>query len=387
MLAESCAVPGAVRRELGVSSGICEYVVQSPVKTFMPRLPAILLSLLTPALCAGQSIANAPLLAADPSPLLVDQLLHEPAYVSPSLENLEATPLWGTPDGRVLAIVGMANRSIPSKPQSPQIGSAADWKLVDVTNFVTTGLLLNLNHGTSAYATIGGGAVIGPLYAPEAALPCGPQPEPLESNCGSTLLARTAAMQVGAGWTILDNLDLDLSYGLSWLRRDNTFANPSLPTLDLFGALGNAQFPTLLIPGLESADVQNSALSALGHWRLGAPGTLDFGASLSRLQLYAPNTPPLTSLNQAAVTFGLRHGTFSGVVTGHVLGPSDAFNSTRWAGLDIGFSWHTPWQGELIFGTQNLWSSGAVPNLADPGSREIDSNQARVPYVQYHQDL
>ena len=29
----------------------------------------------------------------------------------------------------------------------------------------------------------------------------------------------------------------------------------------------------------------------------------------------------------------------------------------------------------------------ALPNLADPAAREVDSNQARIPYVQYHQDL
>jgi hypothetical protein len=38
-------------------------------------------------------------------------------------------------------------------------------------------------------------------------------------------------------------------------------------------------------------------------------------------------------------------------------------------------------------GAQNLWSSGSLPYLNDPATRELDANQARVPYVQYHQDL
>jgi hypothetical protein len=88
------------------------------------------------------------------------------------------------------------------------------------------------------------------------------------------------------------------------------------------------------------------------------------------------------------VSFGLRYGSFSGNVTGHVLGPTDVFSSnSRWTGLDIGLSWRTPWQGRLSVGTQNLWSSGAVPLLNEPGAREVESNQARIPYVQYHQDL
>jgi len=353
----------------------------------MLRLPAILLSLCAPVLCAGQ-VAPDVSAAAGLQPLLSDQLLEMQAR-NPTLDNLQAMPLWGTPDGRVLAIVGFADNTIPSKPQSPQIGSAADWKFVDVTNFVSTGLLFDLNRNARAYATIGTGAVLSPLYA-AATAPCAERLSPLrpDSACfGRATLARTGALQIGTDWSLYENVDLELNYGLAWLRHADAPAS-ALPSIDIFGAIGNSQFPTLLMPGLEIADVQNAGVSAIGHWRLDGAGTFDLGASLNRLQLYAPNTPPLTSLNQAAVSFGLRHGSFSGVVTGRVLGQAETFNSSpRWAGLDIGFSWRTPWQGELSFGTQNLWSSGALPNLVEPGSREVESNQARVPYVQYHQDL
>src|SRR5262249_36434400 len=98
---------------------------------------AILPLLLTPAWAAAQALAN------DAQPLLLDQFLNR-EQATPVLSNLQATPLWGTPDGRILAIVASVDNSVPTKPQSPQIGSAADWKLVDVTNFATSGLLLNL---------------------------------------------------------------------------------------------------------------------------------------------------------------------------------------------------------------------------------------------------
>ena len=356
----------------------------------MRRLSALLLSVALPALAAAQSLDGAPPFALA-TPTLGDPLSPLPVLGSPTLSNLQAMPLWGTPDGRVLAMVTFGDSSVASKAQSPQIATAADWKFVDVTNYVTSGLLLNFDRDAAAYAMIGRSAIVGPLYAPSAAVPCAPAASPLalDAACGrAAVLAHAGTLQVGANWNILDDLDLDLSYGLNWLRHDAVPASPLLPGVDLFGAIANPQFPTLLIPGLAGADVQSAGLSALGHWRLGDPATIDFGASLSRLQLYAPNTPPLTSLNEAAVSFGLRHGAFSGVVTGHVLGPADAFTgNNRWAGVDIGFSWRTPWQGELIFGTQNLFSSGAPPSLTDSGNREIDSNQARVPYVQYHQDL
>jgi hypothetical protein len=361
----------------------------------MRRVAAILITLSMPAFCAAQAITDARLTSTYPQVLSIDSLLHPTNYSGSELgnlrSNLQATPLWGTPDGRVLAIVAMADNSIPSKPQSPQIGSGADWKFVDVTNFVTSGVLLNLSRDAAARATISRGAVLAPTYALND-VSCGQLLSPglTSGSCGDrAVVARTGMLQLGTDWTILQNLDLDLSYGLGWLRHETaTPAGATAPPLDIFAAVGNPQFPTLLIPGLESANIQSTGLSALGHWHLDGPASLDFGASLNRYQLSAPNAPLLTSLNQAAVSFGLHHGAFSGMVTGHVLGPADSFNgSARWAGLDIGFSWRTPWQGEFTFGTQNLWSSGSLPNLADPSSHEVESNQARVPYVQYHQDL
>jgi hypothetical protein len=357
----------------------------------MRRLSAILPLLLTSALCAAQSPMDVGQASVTAQPLLVDQLLHSQSRTPPAISNLQATPLWGTPDGRILAIVASADNQLPAKPQRPQIGSAADWKFVDVTNFVTSGLLLNLNRDAAVYATFGRGLLLGPVYP--AGWSCGALVAPAlaDASCGErTTLAHSGAMQLGADWAVLDNLDLDLSYGMAWFRHD--YAAPgsaSHPPMDLFGAVGSTTFPTLLIPGLEASNVQNAGLSALGRWRFDGPSGVDLGASVSHMQLYAPvGSTPLTSLNQAAVTFGLRYGSFSGNVTGHVLGPADSFNSnSRWTGLDIGFSWRTPWQGQLSVGTQNLWSSGALPNLNEAGAREVDSNQARVPYVQYHQDL
>jgi hypothetical protein len=356
----------------------------------MRRLSAILLLLLTSALCAAQSPADVVQAPGAAQPQLVDQLLHSPRNTSSALSNLQATPLWGTPDGRILAIVAFADNSVPAKPQAPQIGSATDWKFVDVTNFVTSGLLLNLNRDTAAYATFGRGVLLGPTYP--AAWSCGPVvvPDASGAACGErATLAHSGALQFGADWSVLDNLDLDLSYGMAWFRHDYAPGAPTLPAVDLFAAVGNSAFPTLLIPGFETNDVQNAELSALGRWRFDGPSSLDLGASLTHMQVYAPTgSTPLTSLNQAAVSFGLRYGSFSGNVTGHVLGPADVFSSnSRWTGLDIGLSWRTPWQGRLSVGTQNLWSSGAVPLLNEPGAREVESNQARIPYVQYHQDL
>jgi len=348
---------------------------------------AILLTLSMPAWAVEQgAVGGLPAGAATP---LIDQFLRPEAAPLLGISNLQTTPLWSTPDGRILAIVGLSDNTVPTKPQSPQVGSGADWKFVDVTNFFSSGLQLSLNRSSAAYVTFGYGSVLGPLLTQDVTSCSSGKADVSSSACAQRdVLAHSAALQLGADWSILDNLDVDLSYGMSRFQRDAAGQLAPRATWDMFGALGSSQFPTLLIPGLEAADVQSSAVNALGRWRFDGPSSLDVGASLGQLQLYGIGGTPLFSLNQAALSFGLHYGPFSGSVTGRVLGPNDVFNrNARWTGLDLGVSWRTPWQGQLSIGAQNLWSTGALPAITDPVAREVDGNQARVPYVQYHQDL
>jgi hypothetical protein len=101
-----------------------------------------------------------------------------------------------------------------------------------------------------------------------------------------------------------------------------------------------------------------------------------------------PGAPVPPSLNQAALSLGLHRGDFSGLIVGRVLGPADAISGGQhWSSLDLGISWRSPWRGIFSVGAQNIWSSGSLPALTDPATHEVDPNQARVPYVQYHQDL
>jgi hypothetical protein len=131
----------------------------------------------------------------------------------------------------------------------------------------------------------------------------------------------------------------------------------------------------------------NSGIAAQGRWHWDDTQSLDVGAALSRLQLDLPGSPLAPIFNQAALTFGVHHGDFSGVIIGRVLGPADPLASGQhWSSVDLGISWRSPWRGVFSVGAQNLWSSGTPPLLNEP-AHEIDPSQARVPYVQYHQDL
>jgi len=304
--------------------------------------------------------------------------------------NEQLLPLWSTPDGRVLTLVALGSSSIaPTLPQSPQIGSAVDWQLVDVTNFVTGAVSVRLNGNTNAYASFGHGIVLTPLYATTSSQACGqPAVFGISGLCANdSMLGHADTLRLGTDINAGD-LDIDLNYGLSWLHLNDQPTNQRA-TWDLLANLGNEALPTLIIPGIEFANVQSSGFNAQGRWHLDNARSIDLGAALSRIQFEMPGTPLLPSLNQAALSLGLHRGDFSGVIVGRVLGQADPINGNQqhWSSLNLGISWRSPWRGVFSVGAQNIWSSGSLPILTDPAAHEVDANQARVPYVQYRQDL
>ncbi len=356
----------------------------------MRKLFALVLIASMPLAGVAQSFAPAPQSppvpnASAPAPLL-EQMLGSSSLLDGG--DTRSVPLWGTPDGRILALVTAGGNHNPTLPKSPQVGLTNEWRLIDVTNLVSGGLLMRFGNTANAHLSLGqSSASAGPASCGAPAAAC--------ATLGP--LARGGELRLGANWLPSDSLELGLSYDLAWLHRDGTApavlgGNGTAWGSGLAG-LGSPSLPF----GLSSyslLDAQNSSVNALGRFRLDDDQSLNIGASLGRIQLSVPGTAtPLTSLNQAAVSFGVQYGSFGGNLTGHVLSPTDAFGSnatpgSRLTGVDLGISWRTPWSGMFRFGTQNLWSSGNVPYLNNgPVTREIESSQARVPYVQYHQDL
>jgi hypothetical protein len=315
--------------------------------------------------------------AATPAPQLLEQILSENAAFNTG--DIRSLPLWSTPDGRILTLATAASAS-PVLPSS-QLGAAGEWRLIDVTNLVSGGLLMRLGDRASVQVSLDQTTILAPQVAG-----CSPAP------CASAApLAYGGEIRLGTNWLASDKLELGVSYGTSWLKH-----NPIAPALASAGGYDFSFAPGIGSPlglaGYSLLDTQSSQVSASGRFHVSDSQSVDLGASLGRVQLSAPGTAlPLTSLNQAAVSFGVQYGSFGGSVTGHLLSPTDpavfANQANRMSGLDFGVTWRAPWSGQFRFGTQNLWSSGALPSFNGPVSREIESSQARVPYVQYHQDL
>jgi len=299
-------------------------------------------------------------------------------------------PLWSTSDGRVLALIAMgdAHHGAPVLPQSPQVGSAADWQLIDVTHFVGAGLSLRLGNRINAFANFGRGIVLKPLNSAAYSIGCNFGLAAASLCTWRPPAASTGQLRMGATLST-DKLDLGVTSGVTWLRRNPATTDTVLPMApwDVFTALNDSSLPTLALPALQLANLRDVGIDAQGRWHLNESQTFDLGAALSRIELDLPGNALAPVFNQAALSFGVHSGNFSGTITGRVIDPVNAFgNAQNWTSLDLGFSWRAPWRGVFSVGAQNLWSSGSPPQLALP-KHESDPGQARVPYVQYHQDL
>jgi hypothetical protein len=144
------------------------------------------------------------------------------------------------------------------------------------------------------------------------------------------------------------------------------------------------------INGLPFASLEGStSVHARGRLAVGERSGIDVGASVGRIRLLPGNVLGIDTLGQKSLSFGLDSGPLSGHIIGRVIEPESGSVSSilgpdhRWTSVDLGITWHLPWQGSLSFGARNLWSSGHAPEPAE-GPK---ADPSRIPYVQYHQDF
>lgn len=307
----------------------------------------------------------------------------------PNPESTRLVPMWSTPDGRLLVAVAQSSMPLsPIAPASPQVGSALDWRLIDATSLLDGRVGVRLGDQTNLH----GGVSLAPLTLsePSLALDC--------LAAGSYLNVATPDCSrqrqtgghwygghLGASWAGTD-FGIDLGVALSWLE-------PALPrslvpalssALPAVSVPGNSNLPRLVISAHSLGRFSDSAqFGARGSWYFGSNQSLDLGASIGRIRLSPDLAGSRPLWQQKAVSVGLGSETVSASITGRIYNPlrsTLSADAQRWTGIDLGLTWHTPWQAELSIGAQNLLTS---PPLT--GSEA--NSQARTPYVQYQQDL
>lgn len=342
------------------------------------RLVPLLLALLTPLSAAAQQYV--PVIDADDTHTpLIDGLLSLNRTAGVAGSDSQVVPLWASPDGRLLAIVALSHGSgAPTLPPSPAFGGISDLRIIDATDLFSSGLRWRIGNGVRADLLVG--RQVSPISFQAHGLEC-VSPGCAQDFSGASLQSLVSG-SLGLGWTSPAE-SFDLSFGLSWLDRNgDTGVSPTASMAGQFDLVFTGAANAMPFT-LESAQT----LSAKASWQLDHGSMLDLTAGFARGQ-FAPAwyglQAPTLDLNQATLGVGIASGSLRGSIVGHVISVDDpaVTGAKRWSGLDLGVSWRTPWRGEVSVGAQNVWSAPL-----DTSARDNDSAQARMPYVQYRQDL
>ncbi len=300
---------------------------------------------------------------------LASSLLHRaPAQVAELAPGV-VLPLWRGHDGRLLAIVASGPVGDASGWRAPLLGGALSLRAVDASPLLTETLRYQFDNGLRADASVSQHSWLASGCA---------QREGIRTECagGMSPLGGVTAAAFGAGFA-RGPVSLALSLGLS---RPNGAGGPlALPLLaPRYGGGSVAGLPLDLLGS-------TTRVSAASGLQLGGM-RLELGASYGQINTTPSLLPSLSGLSEKSLRLGLGSGDVSGVVTGRVITPGTAagigLGLQSWTTVDLGITWRLPWHGALSVGAQNLWSQGTPP----PGAN-LPGAAARVPYVQYQQDL
>ncbi|NII12112.1 hypothetical protein [Oleiagrimonas sp. C23AA] len=287
-------------------------------------------------------------------------------------------PLWRSADGRMLALATHAGSAPAADPT--RAPSSLDFNVVDASQLMRSTLSYDVAARLSMHVSLGqrlwpmtsAHLGDGSSCTPGANIGClnGTLSSPLRMINGEV-----GATYHGSHYTV------------------GVAVNQSKPIAPLAPAMLPRVVPNAPVTssGLSFSSLGSSTdFSAHGRLALGHQSGLDLGASVGRIRLLPGNVlGGVGELGSKSLSLGVDSGGISGNIVGHMVQPETGAASNllgpdrRWTSIDLGVTVRLPWQGQLSFGAQNVWSSGQTPapvNGPDP-------DQSRMPYVQYHQDL
>ena len=338
--------------------------------------PLIVLLLAASAVWPAHVLAAPTDTSADESRRLADQLLKQaPAQVAEIAPGV-VLPLWRSPDGRLLAIVASSSTQqwTPLRARAPLFNSALDFRVVDASTFLYSGLRYDLPNGMH----VGAALVQHQLQTPGCVAA---QPGVRGSLCVQNhATGGVMGGEVNTGFS-RGAAGVNIALGLS--RPSGGSLPGGTPTLaPLYGAYMAEPLSGLPLGLLGTS----TTLRAQGHMMFGET-RLELGAGYGELQPRSDLPLAFSGLTERSLSFGVDRGSISGVITGRVLQPNALIGIPggtyqHWSTIDLGITWRLPWQGALSVGTQNLWSFGTPPVIAGQ-----PADASRIPYVQYHQDL
>ena len=285
--------------------------------------------------------------------------------------NTTVLPLWNNHNGQIDALLLLEPSVMPQLPSQ---------RIIRPFNYGRGGNGLQLRAGLSLEANPGMGVLC---------------------NNGS-VITTVGSM---AGHCMLVNLGNQSAFlpgksavnGLLQMQRSNKLLTGSIgvsretlggATLDL----GNSTtadrrlLDSLLGPGTALLDTRNASL--IGQVSLGTQSWVSIGGTLVRARLIPTDQlrgglPPEWDTGSLSLSGGI--GNFAGDITGQMIDVPG--QPSRYSTLGAGVTWRTPWKARLSVGAENLISHGKNPFGLPDARVDNNTDEGRVPYVRYQQDL
>jgi hypothetical protein len=153
--------------------------------------------------------------------------------------------------------------------------------------------------------------------------------------------------------------------------------------LGLSAGTGRDTLPNWLSSGRGTARVEQNDLAVFGHKNIGREGFVSIGGAVAKATLIpASDLPALADRwNSRSLTVGGGYGPFSANIVGRVIDVPG--QPGKFEGLGLGFTWRTPWSGQLTVGAENVITRGKNPFSLN----NENADEGTVPYVRYEQDL
>lgn len=339
----------------------------------MRRLCASLVLLVVPLLAAGPAVAA----SSGTAPLPPTQTASKqvpPASLTGSPSDSASLPSWHADNGQSWVFL---TDNAPTVPGSSASDSPLDFHGLGFASGDGGSFEYMLDPRWKAHARVHqkswlGASTVGSCLLADSSV--------RREHCTDSRLA-PSLLNSGIGATFIGS---GYSVGMGVSATRPTAATPVLPRVVPRAPL------TPSVDGLPFASLQGStSVHARGRLAVGNRSGIDLGASVGRIRLLPGNVLGIDTLGQKSLSVGLDSGSVSGRIVGRIIqpeaGPAAGILGPKhsWTSIDLGVTWHLPWQGSLSFGTQNLFSSGHAPKP----KKGPKPDQSRIPYVQYHQDF
>ncbi|HMB55927.1 MAG TPA: hypothetical protein VKM35_01830 [Arenimonas sp.] len=140
--------------------------------------------------------------------------------------------------------------------------------------------------------------------------------------------------------------------------------------------------------GGTTANLDERNASLVSQISIGSQSWVKIGGTLARVRLIPTADLPgglPAGWNTGSFTVGGGRGSIGGEITGQMIEVPGQPN--RFSTVGAGVTWRTPWRAKLSVGADNIVTRGKNPFGLPDASADGTTEEGRVPYVRYQQDL